>query len=233
MPEREDEPQLVARPGAGFMLTMGIRGRIDVVPVKSPKQETSSDQARSSTQATSSARATSSAQEVSPDQDADDLLATLVDELNKEADTLAHKLEKEIGRFLPVGITVSAELDFGLGSFDVAALVTFVQWAGPLVAEATIKALGERVVPLLIERVVDRWLQARPRVGTFPGPIVKRRATFVVEFVDTGRPADRTAEVPRSMESWSLPRPNYLAIVNSALLLVIAAVEVLRGIHIL
>jgi hypothetical protein len=168
----------------------------------------------------------------SPDQDADDLLATLVDELNKEADALARKLEIEIRRFLPVGITVTAELDFGLGSFDVAALVTFVQWAGPLVAQATIKALGERVVPLLIERVVDRWLQARPRVGNAV-QIVKRRATFVVDFVDPGRPDETRAEGPRSMEPLSWPRPSYLAIINSALLLVIAVVEVLRGIHIL
>jgi hypothetical protein len=176
MPEREDDPQFAARPGAGFMLTMGIRGRIDVVPVKSANHGTS-DQAKS------------------PDQDADDLLATLVDELNKEADALARKLEIEIRRFLPVGITVTAELDFGLGSFDVAALVTFVQWAGPLVAQATIKALGERVVPLLIERVVDRWLQARPRVGNAV-QIVKRRATFVVDFVDPGRPDDKGRRTP-------------------------------------
>src|SRR5439155_17958186 len=160
--------------------------------------------------------------------------ATLVNELNNEADALASKLESEIRRFLPVGITVTAQLDFGLGSFDVAALVTFVQWAGPLVAQATIKGLGERVVPLLIERVVDRWLQARPRIGTqAPVQIVKRKATFVVEFVDSDRAGETPAEAPRSLEPWSWPRPNSLAIVNSALLLVIAVVEVLRGIHLL
>jgi hypothetical protein len=80
-----------------------------------------------------------------------------VSALNKQAEVISQKIEREIRRILPPTVTVQANIQFDEGSVVITGVVALLSWAAPIVGDAAKKELGE-LVKLAIKRVLSRYV---------------------------------------------------------------------------
>jgi hypothetical protein len=102
-------------------------------------------------------------------------LLVLLHSLNKQAEAISQKIEREVRRILPPTVTVQANIQFDDGSIVFTGVVALLKWAAPIVGEAAKKELGE-LVKLVIKRVISRYLTPSdppPNTPPFPASITE------------------------------------------------------------
>jgi hypothetical protein len=102
----------------------------------------------------------------------------LLESLNKDAEAIGQKIEREVRRILPPSVTVQANIQFDDGSVVITGAVALLSWAAPIVGDAAKKELGE-LVKFAIKRVLSHYippyarlteLEVRPPSGTSTPP---------------------------------------------------------------
>lgn len=88
----------------------------------------------------------------------------IVEQMNKQADLICEKIEKEIKKLLPPMTTVQAAVQFENGSLLLTGTVAVLTWGGSLALDSLKKELQEQIAPLVkmaVQRVMNRELAAR------------------------------------------------------------------------
>jgi hypothetical protein len=180
-------------------------------------------------------RQVSDAEQQHPESLVDDLTKALVDELNRDADSLSEEVEAELGRMLPPGISARVQLGFSKGSVVVAGLLTLFVWAMPIVATKALETVTDRALGLALDRVLRRFTSGwsdPPGRGSLSlrGPLsIHTEFSTLPELEESSLPAQSARAAP-SVAGLALGGvgATALLVVDTALLMVLVIIEAFR-----
>lgn len=182
--------------------TVSFRGQVDVA-LKRGQVSASTPPRSGEVKSYTGGTEVSDAEQQSPESLVDDLTKALVDELNRDTDSLSEEVEAELGRMLPPGVSARVQLSFSKGSVVVAGLLTLFAWAMPIVATKALETVTDRALGLALDRVLRRftsnWVADPPRIGSLSlrGPLsMQTEFTTLPEHGESSMPAQSARAAP-------------------------------------
>lgn len=124
----------------------------------------------------------------------------IVELMNKEADAICEKIEREVKKLLPPTVTVQANVQFEEGSLILSGTVAVLAWGGSVVFQTIKGEIEEQLaglVKIAVQRVMNRVMTSQ---NMFQSLRPMSMTVAAQPFLSSPRPAEHLAK-PTALET--------------------------------